>query len=119
MSTKRPLQAALHTGNIWLIVLWSMIIFFCQPSLSSSAQSPPTPHASGSPHSLPLSEGVAQQVGLTVFGWEGSAEGKAYSEFNHRLAGAVVVIIGLSELHGALGIMAWLWMRFLLPLEAI
>jgi putative copper resistance protein D len=115
MSTKHPLQAALHTSNIWLVVLWGTIIFFCQPSLSSSTQSPRAPHASGSSHSLHLSEGVAQQVGLTVFGWEGSAEGKAYSEFNHRLAGAVVVLIGLSELHGALGITAWLWMRLLLP----
>ncbi|MCI0427890.1 MAG: hypothetical protein L0Z46_07750, partial [Nitrospiraceae bacterium] len=115
MSTKRPLQAALHTGNIWLVVLLSMIIFLCQPSLSSSAQSPPAPHTTGDSHPAHLSEGVAQQVELTVFGWDGSAEGKAFSEFNHHLAGAAVVLIGLSEVHGALGVAAWLWMRFLLP----
>lgn len=115
MRTKRPLRAALHTSSIWLVVLWGTIIFLCQPSLSSSAQRPPAPHATGDSHPAHLSEGVVQQVDLTVSGWEGSAEGKAYSEFNHRLAGAVVVLIGLSELHGALGIAAWSWMRFLLP----
>ena len=29
--------------------------------------------------------------------WEGSTEGKAYSEFNHHLAGLCVIFIGLSE----------------------
>ena len=115
MKTKSPAQVALQPSNIWLVVLWGTIIFLCQPSLSSLAQSPPAPHATGGSHPGHLSEGVAQQVGLTVSGWEGSAEGKAYSEFNHRLAGAVVVLIGLSELHSALGIAAWSWMRFLLP----
>jgi len=30
--------------------------------------------------------------------WEGSAEGIAYSEFNHRLAGLFILLIGFSEL---------------------
>jgi len=48
-------------------------------------------------------------------GWDGSPEGKAYSEFNHRLAGALVVIIGLGGLQGSLGTALLSWMRFLLP----
>src|SRR6266705_3379330 len=47
--------------------------------------------------------------------WEGSPAGKAYSEFNHRLAGVFVLLIGLSELRGAMGVMLLAWTRFLLP----
>ena len=47
--------------------------------------------------------------------WEGSAEGKAYSEFNHHVAGALVVLIGLAEMVGALGWTALRWIPFLLP----
>lgn len=115
MKSSGPLRDTLHASNIWLVVLWSTIIFFCQSSLSSSAQRSPAPHAAGGTHPILLSEGVAQHVGLTLPSWDGSAEGKAYSEFNHRLAGAFILLIGLSELHGALGIAAWSWMRFLLP----
>lgn len=115
MSTKPPLRAVLQTGDIWLIILWAMIILLCQSLLSSWAQSPPAPHESGSTHPPHLSEGVSQHIGLSVSGWDGSAEGKAYSEFNHRLAGAFVALIGLGELHGALSIAAWSWVRFLLP----
>ena len=116
MKAKRALGATVQTSSIWLVVLWSTMIFLCQPALSSSAQSPPVSHAAGGSHPVLLvSEGIAQHAGFTLSGWDGSADGKAYSEFNHRLAGAFVVLIGLSELHSALGIVAWSWMRFLLP----
>lgn len=48
-------------------------------------------------------------------GWEGSAAGIAYSEFNHHLIGILVLIIGLSELCQALAMPFWAWARFLLP----
>ncbi|MGC3975351.1 MAG: hypothetical protein QM771_13355 [Nitrospira sp.] len=47
--------------------------------------------------------------------WEGSREGIAYSEFNHHLAGAFLLLIGLSELRQALGWPVLIWTRFLLP----
>lgn len=47
--------------------------------------------------------------------WEGSVAGIAYSEFNHHLAGMLVLIIGLSELRQAMAIPLWAWTRFLLP----
>ncbi len=47
--------------------------------------------------------------------WEGSPEGIAYSEFNHHLAGFLVLLIGLSELRQALRWQALAWSRFLLP----
>lgn len=51
--------------------------------------------------------------------WEGSAAGKAYSEFNHHLAGIFVLIMGLTELRAALGIGALSWTRFLLPVAMV
>jgi putative copper resistance protein D len=47
--------------------------------------------------------------------WEGSAEGVAFSNFNHHLAGIFILVIGLTELWGALGIGMLAWSRFLLP----
>jgi len=47
--------------------------------------------------------------------WEGSAEGVAYSNFNHHLAGIFILVIGLTELWGALGIGMLAWSRFILP----
>ena len=47
--------------------------------------------------------------------WEGSAEGVAYSDFNHHMAGIFILMVGLTELWGALGIGLLAWSRFLLP----
>ena len=48
--------------------------------------------------------------------WEGSAEGIAYSELNHFLAGlGVILVMGLSELRTAMGWTALAWSRWLLP----
>ncbi|MBA2486430.1 MAG: hypothetical protein H0V35_10100 [Nitrospira sp.] len=47
--------------------------------------------------------------------WEGSAQGIAYSEFNHHWAGVFLLLIGLSEIRQALGWTALRWTRFLLP----
>jgi len=47
--------------------------------------------------------------------WEGSAEGIAYSEFNHALAGLGVILVGLTELRTAMGWTVLAWSRWLLP----
>ena len=47
--------------------------------------------------------------------WEGSVIGIAYSEFNHHLAAAFVLLIGLSELLAVLVLRSLAWTRFLLP----
>lgn len=47
--------------------------------------------------------------------WEGSPEGIAYSERNHRLAGVFVLLIALTELREALAWTLLAWSRFLLP----
>ncbi len=69
-----------------------------------------------SPH-----EPSAHQHGATAAAaqWDGSPEGVAYSEFNHHLAGVFVLLIGLSELRGGLGVSMLAWSRFLLPLAML
>lgn len=47
--------------------------------------------------------------------WEGSAEGVAYSEANHRVAGLFIVLIGLSELGLVLRPHSPMWARLILP----
>ena len=68
----------------------------------------------------PVQERVAtghehHMAGGDQAGWEGSAAGIAYSEFNHHLTGILMLIIGLSELRQALAMPFWAWTRFLLP----
>jgi hypothetical protein len=58
-------------------------------------------------------------VATAVPQWDGSPEGKAYSEFNHHMAGVFVLLIGLSELRGALGVTMLAWSRFLLPVAML
>lgn len=48
-------------------------------------------------------------------GWEGSAQGVAYSEFNHRFAGLFVLLFGLAELGHALRYPMPFWTRLVLP----
>lgn len=55
------------------------------------------------------------QAGAAGHRWEGSSEGKAYSEFNHHLAGVFVLLIGLTEFRKALALAMLAWTRFLLP----
>ncbi len=99
-------------GQILLILLTC-----CFPFLSYSAESS---HGKGghglvadttSAHHAPGSAEVGQ--------WEGSPEGKAYSEFNHHLAGFFVLLIGLSELRQSLVPLQLLWSRFLLPIAML
>ena len=47
--------------------------------------------------------------------WEGSPQGIAYSEFNHHLAGAFLLLIGLTEFKQIWGLPFLLWTRLFLP----
>jgi hypothetical protein len=47
--------------------------------------------------------------------WEGSAQGVAYSEFNHRFVGLFVLLFGLAELGNALRYSLPFWTRLVLP----
>ncbi len=54
--------------------------------------------------------------GSTGSTWEGSPQGVAYSEFNHHLAGAFLLLISLSEFRQIWGLPFLLWTRLLLPI---
>jgi hypothetical protein len=47
--------------------------------------------------------------------WEGSPDGIAYSQFNHRVAAVFVLLIGLSEFRAAFALRSLAWTRFVLP----
>ncbi|HSE57948.1 MAG TPA: hypothetical protein VLA99_04525 [Nitrospiraceae bacterium] len=47
--------------------------------------------------------------------WEGSAEGKAYSEFSHQICALCVLLIGFGELRSSLGGRGRDWAMYLLP----
>jgi Na+/glutamate symporter len=47
--------------------------------------------------------------------WDGSDQGVAYSEFNHRFAGLFVLLFGLAELGHALRYRVPFWTRLVLP----
>ena len=53
--------------------------------------------------------------GASVAVWEGSAQRVAYSEFNHHLAGLLVLLMGCAELSQALHLTSLLWARLMLP----
>ncbi|MEX5212875.1 MAG: hypothetical protein NW703_01810 [Nitrospiraceae bacterium] len=47
--------------------------------------------------------------------WEGSAEGRAYSEFSHQISALFVLLIGLGELRSSAGVRRRDWWAYLLP----
>ena len=47
--------------------------------------------------------------------WEGSREGIAYSEFNHRIVGLLLMVIGAAEWVQAVRASSPIWARLLLP----
>lgn len=102
------------TRAVILTLALGLVLILPGPVPGSAAKqlSHPRPDASVEPHQHGNHHpGTAP----TEPRWEGSPEGKAYSEFNHHLAGILVILIALSELRGALGIVAMPWSRLLLP----
>lgn len=76
-------------------------------TLPAQAQSHSGHHSSG---------GIGQDADPTLEDrWEGSAQGMAYSEFNHRFVGLLVLLFGLGELGHALRYQLPSWTRLVLP----
>jgi putative copper resistance protein D len=79
----------------------------------------PNVHAQQQPGHPKVSIGVgAAHDSHAVHGdglWEGSAQGIAYSEFNHRFAGLMNLLFGLFELGHALRYPLPVWTRLILP----
>jgi putative copper resistance protein D len=71
-----------------------------------------------SSHPVIAGEGGAAHSSHGIHGgekWEGSSQGVAYSEFNHRFAGLFVLLFGLAELGHALRYQLPFWTRLVLP----
>ncbi|OLB55118.1 MAG: hypothetical protein AUI03_08200 [Nitrospirae bacterium 13_2_20CM_2_62_8] len=58
-------------------------------------------------------------AGVAGSGWEGSPEGKAYSDFNHHTAGVFVLLIVLGEFRYPLALTALACTRLLLPMAML
>ena len=95
------LRAAHVSASIVLAVFCTMLLVSTTPIYAELGAGG---HLSGHDH-----------YRASVDGWEGSAQGVAYSEFNHHLAGFFVLLIGCAELSQALHLPSLLWARFLLP----
>ena len=102
-------------GGLKLTVFWCGLLLLCQPSSIISVGTLHETHDPEAAHESHSKETGSQHTSLTTSGWDGSSEGKAYSEFNHHLAGTFVMLIGLGELHGGLGASLFSWTRFFLP----
>jgi len=76
-----------------------------------------TAQVSSEHHQVSLATGITQgsHGEHDGGGWEGSAQGVAYSEFNHRFAGLFVLLFGLAELGHALRYPLPSWIRLVLP----
>lgn len=95
-----------ETIALYLILIWMLLW-----ALPSHAQHVDADHATIHDHSS------SHDHRATATQWEGSPEGKAYSEFNHHLAGIFVILIALSEAQHAFRVAAVAWACFLLPLS--
>lgn len=96
--------------RLWLGTLAWVVVCAVLPSAPAVAQHISTGHESAHKRDTSHQTGVAGEI------WEGSREGKTYSEFNHHIAGVFILLIGLSELREALAVALLAWARFLLPL---
>ena len=83
------------------------ILFWAIPAYSHDDREHATVHDHGTSHHLNAVDPTDH--------WEGSLEGKAYSNFNHHLAGVFIILIGLSEVHYGIAASVLPWTRFLLP----
>lgn len=111
---QRPLPSSveLHAASVWtsivLAVLCTMMFVGAAPLYVQSGQG-------GDPSGHAVTPSGHDHHRTSVGGWEGSAQGVAYSEFNHHLAGFFVLLMGCAELSQALHLPSLFWARFLLP----
>ena len=103
---KPPLPVGAWLAGLGMIVSLAVLLSDFVPVQPLGPGGEPIHHQDASGHN---------HAGVAGPGWEGSPEGKAYSEFNHHTAGVFVVFIGLSEFQYALALPILGWTRLLLP----
>lgn len=95
----------------WLLTGSLLLLVWCAGMSAVPAQ------ASSGPSDASTDTHVANDPhqGQASGRWEGSPEGKAFSEFNHHFAGLCDMVFGLAELGYALQYPLPLWTRLVLP----
>lgn len=98
---------------------WTLaILSLCAVTILSIGAFFPSTLAAGD-HKASTSDHHHHAITASPSLWEGSLEGKAYSESNHHLAGILVLLIAMGELRQALGLYVFAWTRILLPLSLL
>ena len=96
--------------------VFALLLLCVSAGLFVAASASPAQGQSHSGHYSSGEIGFGQDADVTPEGqWEGSAQGTAYSEFNHRFVGLFVLLFGLGELGHALRYQLPFWIRFVLP----
>lgn len=101
----------------WASLLFVLLLTVAGPFLGLNAQAPSaSDHHLSEYRSTPAASASMSESHVDHGGtWEGSAQGVAYSEFNHRFVGFFVLLFGLAELGHALQYSLPVWIRFVLP----
>lgn len=97
----------------WVVVLAVALLVLPFPWWSRASE--PVPFSHDHLDSLALGMMHDAQAEQHDGEWEGSTQGIAYSEFNHRFAGLFVLLFGLAELGYALQYGLPFWTRLVLP----
>lgn len=105
---EKPNKGLIRTIG-WAFLLFLHVLLGSGLGDQALAQHREATHASGHGHD------PASPATPAAPKWEGSPEGIAYSERNHRLAGMFVLVIALTELREAFAWTRFAWSRFLLP----
>lgn len=97
----------------WPYLLFALLLVIISVTCISETQA--QPYSGHQDVSAQTGDATEHQGRHTDGGWEGSAQGVAYSEFNHRFAGLCDVLFGLAELGLALRYPWPIWTRLILP----
>jgi len=101
-------------AGVWRMVLIGAVLWSTTPVFAQHGDEEHNPiHET-------MASGHASHAGSPgAPAWEGSAEGIAYSEFNHHLAGVLVLLMGLAELAQASRLPSLGWLKVLLHLSML
>jgi hypothetical protein len=94
----------------------ALVLLCVIPASFGIASTLPVQGQSDSGHHVSGDIGIGQDTNPAQQAvWEGSANGTAYSEFNHRFVGLLVLLFGLGELGYSLRYQLPFWIRLVLP----
>lgn len=100
--------------RIGMMVLVGSLLWWTTPVYSQHGE-----EEHHSAHETPMPGHASHVVSPGPMAWEGSVEGIAYSEFNHHLAGFLVMLMGLAELAQASRLPSLGWGKVLLPVSML